>query len=93
MTPEKRSRPADNGTAKDHQGAGSTPIVAADTDDLTYQGRALAVLVEDKNGKYRRRLYLSLRSAERAVQRAQARGRDARAILVRLEPVEGGEEL
>lgn len=90
----KSERPGgDSGAFEDHQGAGSIPIVAVNPDDLTYYGRALVVLVEDKNGKYRRRLYLSLRSAERAVERANARGADARLVLCRLEPVEGGEGL
>ncbi|SMX80704.1 hypothetical protein BSP109_01638 [Brevibacterium sp. Mu109] len=90
MIEQKSSRPAGNGTANDQLGTRSVSIVP-DADDLTQRGRALAVLVEDSSGRYRRRLYLSLRSAERAVQRAQQRGRDARAILVSLEPVEGGE--
>ncbi|MGO1629458.1 MAG: hypothetical protein ACTHX2_11635 [Microbacterium sp.] len=62
-------------------------------DWMLSRAEALVVLVEDRSGNYRRRLYLSLRSAERAVERANARGADARLVLCRLEPVEGGEEL
>lgn len=92
MSVEVKSRPAGNGTAKDQQDTRSVSIVS-DADDLAQRGRALAVLIEDSSGRYRRRLYLSLRSAEKAVQRARERGRDARAILVSFEPVEGGETL
>lgn len=74
-------------------GAGSGSIVAQMTlaDEDLDRAHALVVLVEDRTGRYRRRLYLSLRSAERAVARANARGADARAILCRITPVEDGE--
>ena len=74
-------------------GAGSVPSIAQMTpaeEDLD-RAHALVVLVEDRTGRYRRRLYLSLRSAERAGARANARGADARAILCRITPVEDGE--
>ena len=76
------------------QGAGSASIVAQPplTDEDLDRGHALAVLVEDKTGRYRRRLYLSLRAAERAVERANARGADARVILCRLSPIEAGDD-
>ena len=47
-----------------------------------------AVLVEAGGGKSRRRLLLSLASAERAVDRARERGHFAHLVLVRLVPVE-----
>lgn len=93
MTLEKRSRPADNGTAKDHQGAGSTPIVAADRRELIDRTRCLVVLDQDKRGRYRRRVFLTVASAERAIAHAEARGVDAFAVLCRIEPVDGGDAL
>jgi hypothetical protein len=44
-------------------------------------------LVETPNGDYRRRAYLTLESAHRAMQRAAARGVDSRIVLVELRPV------
>lgn len=58
------------------------------------QGRALnavcgyALAVETGNGRYRRRLFLTLAAAENAVERARDRGQYAEIILVRLVPVE-----
>lgn len=45
-----------------------------------------AVLVETGEGRYRRRLFLTLASAERAVNRARERGRYAHLVLVTLTP-------
>ena len=45
-----------------------------------------AVLVETGEGRYRRRLFLTLASAERAVNRARDRGRYAYLVLVTLTP-------
>lgn len=50
---------------------------------------AFAVFVEVSEGRYRRRLYLSLASAQAAVERAEARGVDARAVMCQLVPVRG----
>lgn len=52
---------------------------------------AYAVLVETTEGRYRRRLMLSLHSAEKAVRRAEAAGHQAQMILVRITPVTGGD--
>lgn len=94
MNSEQRECPGRETEAfEDHQARGSLSTIASDSEDLTYYCRALVVLVTDKNGKYRRRLYLSLRSAEKAVQRARARGRDAHVILCRIEPVADGDAL
>jgi len=46
-------------------------------------------LVETKAGHYRRRVYLALDSAHRAVQRAAARDLDARVILCELRALGG----
>ena len=45
-----------------------------------------AVLVETGEGRYRRRLFLTLASAERAVERARERGKYAYLVLVTLTP-------
>ncbi len=49
----------------------------------------LVVVVETPGGKYRRRAFLTLASAQRAVARAEAAGHRASVVLARLEPVEG----
>ena len=48
---------------------------------------AHVVIVSSTDAKARRRVYLSLHSAERAVERAQARGHAATLHLCRLVPV------
>ena len=64
-----------------------------DTEDATREhGKVLAaaagyaVLVETGEGRYRRRLFLTLASAERAVERARDRGKYAYLVLVTLTP-------
>lgn len=46
-----------------------------------------ALAVETGNGRYRRRLFLTLAAAENAVDRARQRGQYAEIILVRVVPV------
>lgn len=62
-------------------------------DALRARAAGYAVLVENPAGKYRRRLFLTLASAQRAKDRATARGQYAAIILVRIVPVVGGEFL
>jgi hypothetical protein len=45
--------------------------------------------VSTSDGHYRRRCFLSLKAAERAVERAEAAGHEATGVLCRLVPVEG----
>jgi hypothetical protein len=49
------------------------------------------VVVTTSEGKYRRRTYFNLPSAQRAVDRATMAGHVANIILCQLIPVEGGE--
>lgn len=87
---ERESRPR-------HEAAipGLTPSVAPSTDvgtdDTTtvaaLKGYGVIVLVPGAaEPRGRRRLFLSLHSAQRAVERAAARGLDAHLVLVRLVP-------
>lgn len=55
---------------------------------LPAEAQAFVILVLTPQGKYRRKVYLSLHSAVLAVQRAEARGQSAQLVLCRLEPVE-----
>lgn len=98
--PQHANAPAaDRGEAKDHQGAGSTAILCQPahsraTDTLPAL-TGYAVLVEVPSApepRYRRRLFLSLHSAQRALERAGVRGLDAHLVLLRLEPVGGGHD-
>lgn len=50
---------------------------------------AHAVLVSTPSGKYARRLYLSLHAADKAMERARARGQEAACVMVELVPVPG----
>lgn len=56
------------------------------------RAEALVVLVADRRGRYRRRVFLSLASAQRACEQAAARGVDAQIVLCQLTPI-GGERL
>lgn len=67
----------------------ASSTVTAPADALA---EAFAVVVTTERGA-RRRLYLSLHSAQKAVQRAAGRGAHAELVLVRLVPVSGGEAL
>lgn len=52
-----------------------------------------AVLVEVPGApepRYRRRLFLSLHSAQKAIERAEARGLEAHMVLLHMQPVGGG---
>lgn len=46
-----------------------------------------ALAVETGNGRYRRRLFLTLAAAQNAVNRARERGQYAEVVLVRVVPV------
>ena|SRR5690625_4180814 len=74
----------------DHQGAGSLhslPGTAPNGTAATLHGYAVLVTVPaDPEPRTRRRLYLSLHSAAKAVERAEARGLDAQLVLVRMVP-------
>ncbi|GAA1706499.1 hypothetical protein GCM10009831_15210 [Dietzia cercidiphylli] len=80
---EKRSAPAVNEGAPNHPTADdSTPR----HDSALAAAAGYAVLVETGEGRYRRRLFLTLASAERAVNRARDRGKYAHLVLVTLTP-------
>ncbi|MEZ0490786.1 hypothetical protein AB2L28_00860 [Kineococcus sp. TBRC 1896] len=75
-----------------HQAADGTSI-APGTDCVDLLGivsGALVVVVKLDGDHYRRRTFLTLKAAERAVERAQARGHQAEVVLCSLQPVEGG---
>ncbi len=84
MPEAKRIRPS----AKEAETQKIAPILPLATDPaMIARADALVALVEDKHGRYRRRVFLTLASAERAVALARARGADAQVVLVRLTPV------
>lgn len=55
--------------------------------DVSSWCNAFVVLVLTPRGKYRRRVYLSLHSADKALARAAAQGQPARMVLCWLTPV------
>lgn len=56
--------------------------------DILAASSGFAVLVESGEGKYRRRLFLTLAAAQKAVERAHNNGKFASLVLVRVVPVE-----
>lgn len=82
MSPNENA-PADNrGASTEPADHHSTPRHEAVLDAAA----GYAVLVETGEGRYRRRLFLTLTSAERAVGRARDRGKYAYLVLVTLTP-------
>jgi hypothetical protein len=59
----------------------------ADANGVDADRLGFVALVETPNGTYRRRAYLSLESAHRAMERADKRGLDSRIVLCELRPV------
>ena len=72
-----------------HEGASNYQVDHHSTprhDSVLNAAAGYAVLVETGEGRYRRRLFLTLASAERAVNRARDRGKYAYLVLVTLTP-------
>ncbi len=63
----------------------------ADANDVAADRLALVAVVETPKGDYRRRVFLSLHAAHRALERAGERGLEARVVLCELRPVGGAE--
>lgn len=63
----------------------------ADANGLEPARLALVAVVETAGGQYRRRVFLSLDAAHRALERAAARGLEARVLLCELRPVDGAQ--
>jgi hypothetical protein len=83
---EDQSRPGEGGSEKTIAAVNDSLPNAADIADFV--PAYIAVMV-DRFGTPRRRPYMNLHHASRAVQRARAQGRQAWLILCRLEPVTG----
>lgn len=79
-----RKATAGNGGAID--GEPSDPHDTRQNERVLAAAAGYAVLVETGEGRYRRRLFLTLASAERAVGRARDRGKYAYLVLVTLTP-------
>lgn len=88
----------DNENGRPWQGGPMSSTAINDTASLAPSRAAVAavehahaVVVETPAGRVNRRLFLSLHSAERALDRARERGHEATMLLVELVPVLGGE--
>ena len=89
----------ENAPARESEGASDTSNPATNcsqhsrnrVSELHARATGYAVLVETPHGNFRRRLYLTLASAQNARQRAHDRGQYAAIVLVQLVPVTGGE--
>lgn len=100
MNQTKRNRPADNGTVPRIQGGESTSSLAdkltgsPDHRALIDHVHILVLELQTPSGaRTRRTTYFSLRTAQRALDRATMRGQRASLILCRLAPVDGGGDL
>ncbi len=83
MSANENAPASNEGASRLHQPAvDSTPSEAA----LFAAARGYCVIVTSSEGKHRRRIFLSLHSAERAVQRAKARGCYAALVLAVIVP-------
>jgi len=83
---ERESRPGEDRAASETTGADVITKIA-DPADITGRLDVHAVLVVTPAGNVRRRLYLSLHSAEKAAARATAAGHRAELHLCRVVPV------
>lgn len=95
MIEQKRIRPAGNGTDSESNRAGGSRSIlppSADSDPIDVTGvisgvYVVVVRVEGAELRYRRRLFLSLHSAEKAARRAEQRGQVVEVVLCQLTPV------
>lgn len=95
MMQTQRSRPAGNQTANEISVAGDTHILSAAPpisaeDALEFIAGAYVAIVTTTHGHHRRRVFLSLHSAEKAIRRARAAGHTADIVLCELRPIAGG---
>lgn len=88
MIGHEGARPASTGRA-DHSLNPSLPILpTSDAKALAAACRgAFVVVVETEGDRYRRRVFLTLNAAQRALERAQERGHHGALLVARLAPV------
>lgn len=86
MTNDEKTGPCDE--TGPHENADSDTEYTRDPRQILAAARGYCVLVESAHGRYRRRLYLSLNSAEKAVQRAKESGKYAALVLATITPCE-----
>lgn len=88
MSGNDRRRPvAQAASESNNVVAASSPFYAAVR--ASCEAHAVVVVTEEPDGeqRYARRLYLSLHSAQKALKRAEKRGRRAELVLCRLTPL------
>lgn len=103
MNKAKRNRPADNGATPKIQGGESDPIIvdkstngAGSSDHRALIDHVHILVLESETPvgiRARRATYFSLRTAQRALDRATMRRQKASLILCRLVPVDGGSDI
>lgn len=96
MTHPRESRPVAE-AGRPEISCEDSPILPANADSFTgaaiHVAGALVVVADTGHGTHRRRVFLTVKSAQRAADRAIASGYDAEIVLCRLVPVTGGEAL
>ena len=93
MTHTQESRPGRESKAAVYLAKNSLPASLDQTIAAALVTGVHVVIVETPAGKYRRRVYLSLDSAQKAADRAIMAGHQSSLILCKLMPVMGGELL
>lgn len=83
MTANENRPTSDDGAASNHA---TDRYATPRTADVLAAARGHCLIVSSSEGKYRRRLFLSLHAAEKAKERAQARGCYAAIVLAVIVP-------
>jgi hypothetical protein len=83
----QEDRPARECEATEVHGQANTSSVATADRLAQYVQGVYVVVVQVGEDRLRRRVYLNLPSAQRAVERAQDRGHEASVVLCQLQPV------
>lgn len=93
MTEARESRPVGE-TGRPKISDGDISILPATSDFLSgaslHVAGALVVVVDTSHGRHRRRVFMTVKSAQRAADRAIEAGHSAEIVLCRLIPVTGG---
>lgn len=90
MIQAKENRPGANG-ADSKNNLGDSPILAPEHAGLVHGVYVAVIQIRntDTAPRYRRRVFLNLPAANRAISRARMDGLDASIVLCQLTPVEG----
>lgn len=87
MPPNDKSRPGEKAAPAENLNDNANVHLA---NDISRAADAFVILVLTPQGKFRRRVYLSLHSAEKAFRHTVTAGKPAHLVMCHLTPVAGG---